>query len=123
MAVEYGSLGAIFAFKEGHAQQTYREQEELFQRWPRARRLRLLCGRRLPAGLAKMHPESKLRLMTLQGNDLEFPVGIGMRKADTDLKEGVDEVATTRPTPRGDRHPGALMVFPSPPLRLQHTSL
>ena len=39
-----------------------------------------------------MHPESKLRLMTLQGDDLEFPVGIGMRKADTDLKEGVDEV-------------------------------
>ena len=29
VAVEYGSLGAIFAFKQGHAQQTYREQEEL----------------------------------------------------------------------------------------------
>jgi mono/diheme cytochrome c family protein len=42
--------------------------------------------------MAKTHPESKLRLLAMRGDDLKFPMGIGMRKADADLKGAVDEV-------------------------------
>lgn len=91
VAVEFGSLGAIFAFKQGQAQQTYRTQEELFPAVARGEATAAIMWAPIAGWMAKMHPESKLRLVHVQGNDLEFPVGIGMRKADTDLKEAVDE--------------------------------
>jgi ABC-type amino acid transport substrate-binding protein len=91
VAVEFGSLGAIFAFKQGQAQQTYRTQEELFPAVARGEATAAIMWAPIASWMAQLHPESKLRLVHVQGNDLEFPVGIGMRKADTDLKEAVDE--------------------------------
>lgn len=92
VAVEFGSLGAIFAFKQGHAQQTYRKHEELFSAVARGEATAAIMWAPIAGWMANTHPESKLRLVHVQGNDLEFPVGIGMRQADTDLKEAVDEV-------------------------------
>jgi ABC-type amino acid transport substrate-binding protein len=92
VAVEFSSLGAIFAFKQRQAPQTYRTQEELFSAVAKGEAAAAIMWAPIAGWMAKMHPESNLRLVHLQGNDLEFPVGIGMRKADTDLKEAVDEV-------------------------------
>src|SRR5262249_24826233 len=66
-------------------------QEELFSAVARGEAAAAIMWAPIAGWMAKMHPESHLRLVYLQGNDLEFPVGIGMRKADTDLKEAVDE--------------------------------
>jgi len=92
VAVEFGSLGAIFAFKQGQAPQTYRTQEELFSAVAKGEAAAAIMWAPIAGWMATMHQESHLRLVHLQGNDLEFPVGIGMRKADTDLKDTVDEV-------------------------------
>ena len=92
VAVEFGSLGAIFAFQQGQAPQTYRTQDELFSAVAEGEAAAAIMWAPIAGWMAKMHPESNLRLVYLQGNDLAFPVGIGTRKADTDLKDTVDEV-------------------------------
>jgi ABC-type amino acid transport substrate-binding protein len=92
VAVEYASLGAIFAFQQGQPQQTYTRQEDLFQAVATGGAAAALMWAPIAGWLAKTHPEAKLHLVLMPGHDLEFPMGIGMRKTDADLKDAVDEV-------------------------------
>src|SRR5215472_13862690 len=51
-----------------------------------------LCGaNRVKSAEVPTNVKEVVARFDLQGNDLEFPVGIGTRKADTELKWAVDE--------------------------------
>jgi ABC-type amino acid transport substrate-binding protein len=92
VAVEYASLGAIFAFQQGHPQRTYTQQEDLFRAVATGEAAAALMWAPIAGWLVKTHPEAKLHLVLMQGHDLEFPMGIGMRKTAPDLKDAVDEI-------------------------------
>jgi ABC-type amino acid transport substrate-binding protein len=92
IAVEFASLGAIFAVEQGYTQQTYRTQEELFWAVAKGEAVAAIMWAPIAGWMLKTNPEPKLRLMSVRGNDLEFQIGIGMRKRDEDLKDAVDGV-------------------------------
>jgi ABC-type amino acid transport substrate-binding protein len=90
VAVEFGSLGEFFAFQQGYTRQTYRKQEQLFQAVAGGEAAAAIMWAPIAGWMAHTHPEANLRLAELQSSDLAFPISIGMRKTDADLKEAVD---------------------------------
>ncbi len=92
VAVEFSSLGDIFAFEQAYSRQTHRSQADLFWAVATGEAAAAIMWSPIAGWMLKTNPESKLRLMGLQGRSLEFHIGVGVRKTDADLKDAVDGV-------------------------------
>jgi ABC-type amino acid transport substrate-binding protein len=92
VAVEFSSLGDIFAFEQGYSRQTHRSQADLFWAVAKGEAAAAIMWSPIAGWMLKTNPESKLRLMGIQGRRLEFQIGVGVRKTDADLKDAVDGI-------------------------------
>jgi polar amino acid transport system substrate-binding protein len=90
VAVEFSSLGDIFAFEQGYSRRTYLKQTELFWAVAKGEVAAAVMWSPIAGWMLKTNPEAKLRLVDIQRRDLEFHMGVGMRKADEDLQEAVN---------------------------------
>jgi ABC-type amino acid transport substrate-binding protein len=90
VAVEFSSVGDIFAFEQGYARRTYLKQTELFWAVAKGEVAAAVMWSPIAGWMLKTNPEAKLRLVGIHGRDLAFHMGIGMRKMDEDLKEAVN---------------------------------
>jgi ABC-type amino acid transport substrate-binding protein len=91
-AVEFSSLGDLFAFEQGYSRQTYRREADLFWAVAKGEAAAAIMWSPIAGWMLKTNPESKLRLISIQDRQLEFQIGVGMRQADADLKDAVDRV-------------------------------
>jgi polar amino acid transport system substrate-binding protein len=92
VAVEFSSLGDLFAFKQGYSRQTYLKQAEVFWAMAKGEAAAAVMWAPIAGWMLKMNPDPKLQLTGIQAPDLQFDMAVGMRKTDADLKAAVDGV-------------------------------
>jgi ABC-type amino acid transport substrate-binding protein len=92
VAVEFSSLGDLFAYEQGYSRETYRREADLFWAVAKGEAAAAIMWSPIAGWMLKTNPESKPRLMGIQDRQLEYQIGVGMRQADADLKDAVDRV-------------------------------
>ena len=94
VAVEGLSMGDIFLFKAGAQRESYRTQRRAFDAVVRGEAEAALLWAPIAWWLLKTVPGARFLAVEVSGPDLQFPLGVGLRKRDPELLGAVDTVIT-----------------------------
>lgn len=90
IGVEMMTVADFFLFHEGYARGLYRNQKEIFEAVSKGEVAAGLMWAPVAGWLAKNSPNSDMQILPASRPELIFPLAIGVRTEDQDLKLGID---------------------------------